>query len=230
MKFSIIIPTYNESHNLKELVKYLRQSDIENFDCEIIVADANTSTESHHELDSLFTYLPTNTCGRAKQMNAGAAKAQGDILIFLHADVKPPLSFLNDIAKSIDQGYPFGFFAYHFHPTNWILGLNAWFTKYKSLFSGGGDQIHFFTKELFHQLDGYNEKFVIMEDFHMMSKIKKQQIPYVIIQNQALVSARKYAKNSWFKVNFANLVAFSLFLLNIDPLKIKATYERLLRK
>ncbi|MFZ1704532.1 MAG: hypothetical protein WAT79_09290, partial [Saprospiraceae bacterium] len=119
------------------------------------------------------------------------------------------------------QGFKFGFFSYQFSPDNFWLRINAQFTKNDGWFAGGGDQIHFIDRETFLAIGGYDEQFVIMEDFSFFRKIKKQKIAYCLINLPAKVSSRKYENNSYLKVNFTNLVAFILFSLKVPSVYIK---------
>jgi glycosyltransferase involved in cell wall biosynthesis len=230
MLISIVIPTCNEKKNLKELKAFFDQIDTSNL--EIIVSDSISSEVDIQEQIETYDwkYLKPDQSNRAYQMNQGAMIAKGEILCFLHADVRPPFSFYSDIIISIEEGFDFGFFAYQFNPNSFLLNINARFTKKNGLFSGGGDQIHFIKKSLFYKLGGYDEKFVIMEDFEFFKRIKKLKKEYTIVQNPATVSSRKYKNNSYLKVNFLNLIAFVLFHLNFDIRKIKKIYESSLTK
>jgi glycosyltransferase involved in cell wall biosynthesis len=229
MKFSIIIPTYNEKANLLDLKKFIANLNYPKDGLEFIVSDTYKSNENAEDLGEPYTILISEKCNRACQMNFGAKKAKGDVLIFLHADVRPPTSFLEDITLAINYGFEFGFFAYNFIPSSFMLSINASFTSKKGFFAGGGDQIHFFKKELFNKLGGYNEGWHIMEDFEMMNKIKKAKIPYTIIQNKANVSSRKYKSNSWPRVKIANLIAMIMFKLRYDSIQIKKVYNAVLK-
>jgi len=229
MKFSIIIPTYNEKSNLIDLKKFITNLNYPKDELEFIVSDTYKSNENIGDLGEPYTFLISEKCTRACQMNFGAKKAKGDVLVFLHADVRPPISFLKDITLVLDKGIEFGFFAYNFIPNSFMLSINASFTSKKGFFAGGGDQIHFFKKELFNKLGGYNETYHIMEDFEIMNKIKKAKIPYTIIQNKAYVSSRKYKSNSWLRVKFANLIAMIMFKLKYDSILIKKVYNAVLK-
>ncbi len=229
MKLSIIIPTYNEKANLLELKEFIANLNYPKDELDFIISDTYKSKENIANLGEPYTILISKKCNRAYQMNFGAKNAKGDVLIFLHADVRPPISFLEDIALAINNGFEFGFFAYNFVPSSLLLSINATFTTKKGFFAGGGDQIHFFKKELFNKLGGYNEACHIMEDFEMMNKIKKAKIPYTIIQNKANVSSRKYKSNSWLRVNIANLIAMIMFKLKFDSLQIKKVYNAVLK-
>jgi rSAM/selenodomain-associated transferase 2 len=83
MSISVIIPTLNEEGCLEETLRDLRLHKPH----EIIVADGG-STDATRRLASGADLLVHAPRGRALQMNAGAARATGDILLFLHADCR----------------------------------------------------------------------------------------------------------------------------------------------
>ena len=221
-KISVIIPTLNEAENIIGLVDFF-DNVISGTSVEVIIADSPDTNDSTPNLvqREYITYIQTAGRGRAVQMNEAAAKARGDILVFLHADVTPPDTFVRDIAETIKEGYAFGFFSYRFEPSSFMLDINASFTLKDGIFAGGGDQIHFMTRNLYAQMGGYDESFCIMEDFDFTRRIRKKGILLKVISHPATVSSRKYKNNSWLKVNFLNLLVFIMFRLRIHPQKIK---------
>ncbi len=212
MSISVIIPTCNESLRIRQLVYHLteRGGDLLK---EIIVVDASATD------DDTLAQVPEGkaiaikseaTC-RAIQMNQGAKIAQGDILYFVHADVIPPANFPMDIYASLAKGYDFGFFSYNFDSPKVLLKFNSYFTRFPNIFTGGGDQTFYTSRSLFEAQGGFDEKIVMMEDFDFFYKLKKAGLRYEIINNPVLVSARKYEKNSYLKVNLVNLITMILF-------------------
>lgn len=232
MNLSVIIPVYNEQDNLVKTLSFLcAKANIHPI--EIIVANSPETTDNTPNLckgKPKVTFLNTPEKGRAKQMNFGASKAKGDVILFLHADVQLPDDFYNQIKKQISKGFKAGFFAYQFDKKTPLLNFNSRFTKKDGFFAGGGDQCHFFTKDFFNELNGYNEDFCIMEDFEMIDRIRKEKIPICIIQSKATVSARKYETNSWLKVNLINGYVFLKYKLGVHPIKLRKTYKTLLRE
>jgi rSAM/selenodomain-associated transferase 2 len=232
MLISIIIPVCNEQQNLSKRLSFLSE-EANKFPIEIIVSNSPESIDESGMICKEFnkvTHFDAIVKGRVAQMNAGAAKAKGDILLFLHADVTLPQDFYNQIILAINEGNKAGFFAYKFDKETFLLKINSSFTKKEGLFSGGGDQCQFFTKGTFNSLNGYNEEFCIMEDFEMIDKVKKQKIPFKIIQSKATVSARKYKTNSWLKINLINGYVFLKYKLGVHPIKLRKTYKSLLRE
>lgn len=227
---SIIVPAHNESENLKKLVPLL-QSLIKNSEHEVLIALSSKNTDtSVLLLQSLkANFVSCTKQGRACQMNESVAQAKGDILVFLHADVIPPKTFISDIEQTIAEGFDAGFFSYRFDKESFFLKINASFTSKDGIFTGGGDQCLFIKKERFDEIGAFDESQVLMEDFEFFDRMKKHNIRYKIIKNDLIVSARKYTQNSYVKVNLSNLLLIVLFKFGYPPNKLKYLHNRLLR-
>ncbi len=226
---SVIIPAHNERENLDRLVPYLQDIG-KGKPFEIIVAlSANSSDEGRDIFSEKVTRVRAASKGRAVQMNYGAGFAKGGILAFLHADVLPPRSFLNDIESTIRQGFKAGFFSYRFDKVNLLLRINASFTARDGLFTGGGDQCLFIDAGTFREMQGFDESQVLMEDFEFFGRMKKKGIPYKIVNNDLIVSARKYNYNSYLRINLSNLLLLLLFKFGYPAKKLKTLHNRLVR-
>lgn len=229
---SIIIPIYNEAENLPRQLTFLdRQADLHPL--EIILSNSIDTTDESEEISKSFKnvkFYDSFIKGRAKQMNFGASKAKGDILMFLHCDVQLPDDFYSQVTNAVEVGFKMGFFAYRFDRRTFMLNVNSYFTKNDSLFAGAGDQCQFFEAKTFEKLGGFNEKYCIMEDFEIMDRVRKQKIPFKIIQSRAVVSSRKYDNSSWLKVNLINGYVFLLYKLGVKPIKLRKIYKGFLRE
>ncbi len=227
MKLSIIIPILNESKNLQELLPFFMEHDSKD-EFEVIVVDGGSKDNSVEVALKLGAGLmKSEVSSRACQMNLGAKNATGEILYFVHADVRLLNSFFEDIIGVIDRGVPSGCFAYSFNSNNSLLKVNSWFTQFNGILSGGGDQTLFVKREVFEALGGVDESFCIMEDFEIVRRLKKKY-SFLVIPKKITVSARKYETNSWLRVQLANLIVFVLFYLKTPPDKLKELYSRLL--
>lgn len=227
MSLDIIIPCYNEEHNLKLLLPYLKNYSPVN-QTKIIVVDASRSNDNTKAIctQNGVQYLQSDKSQRSAQMNYGAKLSSGEVILFLHADVLPPKDFYERISEAIKADYPCGCFSYRFDSDKIILRMNAYFTKYKSFYTGGGDQGLYITRDTFNILNGFCTDHEIMEDFDLYKRIKGTNYRYKIIDSRATVSARKYKKNSWFKVNLINLIALIRYKVDQDPRSIKSFYEK----
>ncbi len=230
MSISVIIPCYKEHNNLKRLIPYLINHG-ENRLKDIIIVDAHNSGDQVKELcESMdVTYIRSPVTQRAYQLNMGASYAQGNILFFLHADTLPPKTYIDNLTDLLSGENRFGYFRYSFDKNTLFLRINGYFTRYKGIFSGGGDQGHFMEKNLYKELNGYDEEYELMEDFAFMDKIRKHKIPYDICPATAMVSSRKYNNHSYLKVNLTNLYLVILFKLGVKPSTLKDKYRTMMR-
>ncbi|MBC8152367.1 MAG: TIGR04283 family arsenosugar biosynthesis glycosyltransferase [Bacteroidetes bacterium] len=227
MKISVIIPTCNEAAIIGRLVQALRGHGGQRV-TEILVVDAGSTDETAGEAHRAgATVLQASQPGRAAQMNHGASRATGDVLYFVHADVGIHPDFVADIEQALLRGYDAGCYRFRFDSTHPLLRLNSYGTRFNGIMSRGGDQTLFITRTLFDRLRGFDEHFVVMEDFDIIIRIRRMA-RFLIIPKDVLVSARKYETNSWLRVQVANLTAFLFFFLKVPPSRIARTYKSML--
>ena len=228
MKISVVIPAWNEGRSIGPLVEFIRTNGGDLI-AEVIVSDAcsddNTVTSAK---DAGAIVLCNVAKCRALQMNEGAGRAVGDILYFVHADVKLIPSFALDIIESIEGGYEAGCYRYVFDSTNQMLRINGYCTRFKGIMCRGGDQTIFVTRRAFDDVGGFNSFYSIMEDYDFIRRVQNKYT-FRIIPKNITVSARKYETNSWLRVQLANLSVFIMFFLKVSPEKMKAFYNRALR-
>ena len=225
MKLSIIIPTYNEAENIANLVGYLLRY---GYNIEIIVSDGGSADETLNvaHVNGARAILSPNK-GRAAQMNFGATIATGDVLYFVHADTFPPKCFCRDIENAISKGYDLGRYQTRFDSNKWLLKVNAFFTRFDLFLCSGGDQTLFITKDLFQQIGGYDNSMHIMEDYDIVSRVRLYG-RYKILNGNALVSARKYESNSWWKVQLANFTIIKMYEKGASQMEMVNRYKELL--
>ena len=227
---SIIIPTYNEQANIAACLQAIRSAagaDV----VEIIIADSPNSTDNLEEIAESYdvTYFKTQKAGRNFQQNEGAKLALSDILYFVHADTLVHPEFVNDVTSYIASGADMGCYRYVFDKyRNPLMYINTFFTRMPMLWCRGGDQTLFIKKEVFKALNGFCEKHIIMEEYDLL----RRGIPkytFKIIPKNVVVSARKYAKNGYFRVQVANLKVMQRWLKHeSEPEELYQLYKSLL--
>jgi rSAM/selenodomain-associated transferase 2 len=224
---SIIIPTLNEADNIGRIIDYLKQHADASLQ-EIIVVDAQSgdNTEGVARRHGA-TVVQSSRRGRAAQMNAGAARAMGDILYFVHADCYPPTTYISDIFDALQRGFSMGCYRYRFDSDALLLKINAFFNRFEPLVCRGGDETLFIEKVVFTELNGFDERFCIMEEYDFIRRARAIY-KFKIIPKYAVVSARKYETNSWWRVQRANATVFSMFKKGVEPEEMAATYKRML--
>ena len=224
---SIIIPTLNEAENIGQLIDYLKAAADKSLS-EIIVVDAQSDDNTEGvALQHGARVVQSPKRGRAVQMNIGARIAKGDILYFVHADCFPPPTYLNDILEAFTEGYPMGCYRYRFDSDRFLLKINAFFTRFNPIFCRGGDETLFVERTVFEQLNCFDERFCIMEEYDFIKRARAQY-RFKIIPKYAVVSARKYETNTWWQVQKANFKVFSMFNKGESPEKMACTYRKML--
>ena len=198
MKISIIIPILNEAETINTLISHLITSlhSTKNIE-EFIIVDGG-STDGSVDIVTAFSkdkkipiQIISSNKGRAKQLNAGAAVAIGDILYFLHADSFPPQSFDTYIIDEVQKGNEAGCFRMKFDSNHWWLRFLGWLTQFKSKRCRGGDQSQFITASLFKKIDGYDESYIVYEDNDLVDRLFAINT-FVIIPKNVITSARRY--------------------------------------
>lgn len=133
--------------------------------------------------------------GRALQMNAGAARARADVLLFLHADTRlPPLAdvlVLQAVQRS-DKGACWGRFDVRIEGRPRMLRVVAALMNLRSRASGiaTGDQAIFITREAFERVGGFPEQ-VLMEDIEISRRLKRLGRP-ACLRARVCTSGRRW--------------------------------------
>ena len=211
-KISIIIPILNESKTIVSLLQYLIKNSSSINISEIIVVDGGSKDESF-KLVSDFNLLNDKVIlmsserGRATQMNLGKQKATGTILYFLHADSFPPNGFDQLIINEVKKGNLAGCFKMKFNHHHWWLRLASWLTKFQWRACRGGDQSQYITKELFKEIGGFNENYMIYEDNILINELYKRN-QFKVIQKSIVTSARLYERRGIWALQYHFLTIY----------------------
>lgn len=226
-RISIIIPTCNEAACIGKLVVYLQKHGGE-YVIEIIICDGGSTDETVAIAQQAgVTAFVSPQIGRAAQMNFGVTKATGDILYFIHADCFPPQNFAADIIAAVENGFSFGRYRSKYNSSNFMLRINAWFTRFNWFICYGGDQTLFITRKLFEHSGGFKSDLLIMEEYEFCERLMKLG-RYKIFSSAALISARKYQGRSWLKVQLANRKVVQLYKIAASQKEIVKTYKQML--
>lgn len=89
---SVVVPALNEADGIGETVQHVRASVS---GCEVIVVDGGSQDDTVGIARANGARVIQSTKGRARQQNAGAVEARGNVLLFLHADTKVGNGVLN---------------------------------------------------------------------------------------------------------------------------------------
>ncbi|MHB8483770.1 MAG: TIGR04283 family arsenosugar biosynthesis glycosyltransferase [Nitrospiria bacterium] len=224
MKISIIIPTLNEGKILRGTLKRLKKG----MDIEIIVVDGG-STDDTVTIAKEFTKKVLNSPpGRARQMNEGAQNAEGEILLFLHADSRITHGGLGKVVPAI-IGTPAvgGAFQLGIDSRNLFLWLIAWFANLRTRVTKlpYGDQGIFITRAIFHKIGGFPD-IPVMEDVALAKKMKREG-KIAFLKEKVLTSPRRWKQEGIVWTTVRNQGLMTAYLLGVSPQKLAGCYHNI---
>jgi len=188
---SIIIPVLDEAANIVAALDAL--SPFRARGAEIIVVDGGSRDDTLERSTSLADRVITSTRGRAAQMNAGAAAARGDILLFLHADTRLPPDAGRLILEGLAQsGRAWGRFDVTIEGRHPLLPVIAAAMNARSRLTGitTGDQAMFMTRAAFHAAGGF-PAIPLMEDITFARNLKRVSRP-LALRARVTTSGRRW--------------------------------------
>ena len=210
MKFSIIVPTYQEEGYIEQCLQSVIQQDYKRSDYEIIVSDAHSTDRTveiaHRYADHVLIY---DQRGIALGRNAGAKSACGDILVFVDADatlapdfltqlattfIHPSIVAATGIARPIDGKI---LARYVYYGTYFLVRFFAFFGVY--LFPG---ICVAYRRTAFQAVHGFREDFGIVEDLDASRRIARSGVCKINKKALAFVSTRRLEKHLFSTVLF----------------------------
>lgn len=195
-RVSVVIPAWNEAERLPRLLDALERCDPG--PDEVIVVDGG-SHDGTPDLARAGSRVIVAGRGRARQQNAGAAAAAGDVLWFLHADSVPATSAIEEIRSAIARGSPGGCFRIAFPPEEralhplmpWIeRGING---RTRVTRGGTGDQGLFARREAFDAVGGF-PAWPLFEDVALSARLRRAG-RFAVCRGPLQTSARRWLRH-----------------------------------
>ncbi|GAC1468967.1 MAG: hypothetical protein NVSMB9_12200 [Isosphaeraceae bacterium] len=217
---SVIIPALNEEAAIERtLDSALRAESVE-----VIVVDGG-SYDRTIAIASARDGVLVISCppGRASQMNAGAVRAKGDILVFLHADTILPAGYDRAIAETLQQpGTSAGAFRLRIDGSSRSFRVIEALVHWRStaLQTPYGDQALFLNADTFRQLGGFPD-LPIMEDLELTRRLRARgviRMAPVPVQT----SARRWLAHGVWRMTFRNQLCLAAYFLGVPPQRIAA--------
>lgn len=194
---SLIVPVLNEGSNLEHILRPLQPLRRRGW-C-IVVVDGGSVDDTFSKALPFASKVITSPPGRAKQMNAGAAEASGEILLFLHADTLLPTDFESEIQRFIDSDLQWGRFDVALSGNQLMFYVIAWFINIRSRLTqvSTGDQALFFKRHFFEALKGYADV-PLMEDVDICKRSRITSAPF-FSNYKVTTSSRRWEENGTWK-------------------------------
>lgn len=191
--FSIVIPVLNEATIIVDKLQQLQSLRTE---AELILVDGGSEDNSVELASPWIDQLVRSKAGRARQMNAGAAQANGTLLLFLHLDTELPEDALPLIKQQLDMRQRgWGRFDVSIRGQHWLLPVIAFAMNQRSRLTGiaTGDQAMFMQRSLFQHLGGFPDQ-PLMEDIELSKRLLSASKPCCLLQ-KASTSGRRWQQN-----------------------------------
>jgi rSAM/selenodomain-associated transferase 2 len=188
MRLSIVIPTLNEAAAIGTTLAAL--APLRGRGHEVLVADGGSEDGTRDIARPLADRVLVGARGRARQMNAGAAAATGDALLFLHADTRLPAEADQIIFHSLEQ-YLWGRFDVTIEGRSALFPVIAFFMNLRSRLTGiaTGDQAIFVRRAAF---AGFPE-IALMEDIAFSKAMKRRDAP-AALHEKVTTSGRRWER------------------------------------
>ena len=230
IKISIIIPILNEEKNIISLLEHLEQHSSKKNSFELLIVDGGSTDGSISKIENYIKNrhhiaLISSERGRAKQMNRGRLQANGAILYFLHADSYPPKNFDQYLIDEVKKENLAGCFKMKFNHPHWWLKLASWFTQFNWIACRGGDQSQYITANLFDEIGGFKEDYVIYEDKILIKELYKRN-QFIVIQKWICTSARLYERKGIWNLQYHFWAIYIKKWLGADATTLYRYYSR----
>jgi rSAM/selenodomain-associated transferase 2 len=222
---SIVIPVRHDAEPLQRLLDQLPPQP----DLQVIVTatgdgDATLAGLERSRADVTWVYGPA---GRGTQLNAGAARAEGRWLWFVHADSTLPPAFAQTFHE-LDQepGVVGGSFRFALDSASWQarvwehgVAARVW------LFGlAYGDQGQFVRRRVFERMGGFRP-LPLMEDVDFIRRLKRQgRIRHLNLQ--LVTSPRRWEREGWWRRTRGNLTLLALYYVGVSPERLARRYDR----
>jgi rSAM/selenodomain-associated transferase 2 len=223
MKLSIIMPVLDEAPGIEAALAAL--APLRARGAEVIVADGGSSDGTAERSRPLADQVIAAPRGRGVQMNAGAAAASGDVLLFLHADTRLPENAdhlaLDGLAHS---GRNWGRFNVRFDGGG-LLALIALMMNWRSRLTGiaTGDQALFVTRAAFTRAGGF-PAIALMEDVALSAKLKRIGKP-LALHARVTTSGRRWRKYGTLRTILLMWRLRLEFFFGVDPERLAKIYR-----
>jgi rSAM/selenodomain-associated transferase 2 len=221
VRISVIIPILNEAKTIAVTLRALLPLG----PSELFIVDGGSSDNTPEICRQLNVEVLTAPRGRAAQMNCGARRATGDVLLFLHADTRLPPSAFNDIRDALsDPRFVGGRFDIQLDGDHWMLRLIGAMISLRSRLSkvGTGDQGIFVRREVFQRMGGFPE-IPLMEDIALGRALKRLG-EVACLRSKVITSARRWESDGVWRTIIRLWTLRLLYLAGVSPVRLKKFY------
>ncbi len=221
-RLSVIIPTLNEEMNLQHALDSVGEP---RDDLEVIVVDAGSTDQTVEIAKQHGCNVFIGNPGRANQMNAGAAIATGEHLMFLHADTRLPKGYRDEIERVLATRVACGAFPLEIDANGLTLRMIERGVAFRSriLQMPYGDQALFFRSADFYAQNGFKQM-SIMEDYELVVRMRRTGSIGLATQ-PVQTSARRWINRGILRATIINQMCVIAYRLGFSDQTIARLYR-----
>jgi rSAM/selenodomain-associated transferase 2 len=219
---SIVVPVLNEAATIGETLAALQP--LRRRGVEVIVVDGGSSDDTMALALPLADAVLSAMRGRARQMNAGASMANGQALLFLHADTRLPRDADEIVSHALKRRH-WGRFDVVIEGHSAMLKLVAYMMNLRSRYTGiaTGDQAIFARRDAFSAVGGFAEQ-PLMEDIELSKRLKRLGPP-ATLRERVITSGRRWETRGIWRTIFLMWRLRLLYFLGISPERLIRRYQ-----
>lgn len=219
---SIILPVLNEAAGLAAALSAL--APLRGPGVEVIVVDGGSDDDGPLIAAGLADRVLVAPRGRARQMNAGAAIARGEVLLFLHADTRLPCEAVDEVCRVIGGGQLWGRFDVRIEGASRAFPLIAMMMSLRSRWTGiaTGDQAIFVARAVFRAVGGYPDQ-PLMEDIELSRRLRRLAPPACLCA-PVRTSGRRWEAHGVARTVLLMWWLRASYALGADPAKLARRY------
>lgn len=208
---AVIVPCLNEEAVLRPTLEAIAAQDHPH---EIIIVDGG-STDATLRVAKPYGRVLRASRGRASQMNAGAAAAASDVLVFLHADTLLPNGALKTIRQTLnDPSVEAGAFRLRFDRPTPLLRFYSFCTRFRIARLCFGDRGLFVRRRVFDEVGGF-PSVPMFEDVELV-RILSERSGFVFLEDSVTTSARRFRAAGSLRQQALNACLWLSYLAGAD--------------
>ncbi len=223
MRLSIVIPTFNEAHGIEAAVERAWQLG----PLEVLVSDGGSTDSTPQIARRLRCQFIEGSAGRAAQQNRAAALAQGEVLLFLHADTWLPAAARDQLQQALaDPGVEAGAFRQHIDAAPVVYRWLEWGNAARVRWGGPayGDQGLFVRRSVFEALGGF-PPVRLLEDL-LLSRALARRARLALLPGPLQVSPRRWQARGVVRQTLRNWGILLAHRLGVSPDRLAGYYPR----